>query len=139
MSCSAIVDLSVAKAIKLTASPHPGTRTNAEFYPDLKSENKIENTGDQFPFTFPSSSNVWNDAWYDVREPTYPREDSNESGNNGKQAFVDDQMAAISLAISQNEGKLPVRKALQQDESKSLNKPASFRCRQACSIYDWAQ
>lgn len=120
-----IVDLSVAKAIKLTASTRPGTRTNAQFYQDLKSENKIESSGDQFPF--PSSSSVWNDAWYDVVEPTYPSEDSNESGNNGTQAFFDGQMAAINLVISQNKGKLPVRKVHQRDESKFLNKPASFQ------------
>ena len=62
-----IVDLSVSKAIKLIASKRPDTRTNAQFYQDLKSQNKIDSPGDRFPF--PSSSEAWRDAWYALEEP----------------------------------------------------------------------
>ena len=40
-----IVDLSVAKAIKVSVSTRPGTRTNAQFFQELHSANRIENCG----------------------------------------------------------------------------------------------
>lgn len=120
-----IVDQSLAKAIKAMASTRPDTRTNAQFYQDLQSEHKVENSGDEF--AFPESTKLWIDAWYKSNEPTFPPDDADESGDDGTQAFFDSEMNAIKEVIDRNNGKLPVRKAHRNDRSKFLQKPHSWK------------
>jgi hypothetical protein len=114
----------VSKAIKASKSARPGTRTNAQFYQDLVLERRIENAvGDSFPF--PPSCKVWVDAWFTDAEPTFPGEDTNESGDNGTQAFFDGQMQNIIQTSKANNGELPVRQAYKSDPTKFIRKVSS--------------